>query len=196
MKKKSVSLMALAILFTTVSFAQGLHFGIKGGVNLNKVDGKSFAQEFKHGYSLGAFSEINFSPKVGIQPEVMWNQTNTKTSTEFKDIYNEGISELKDVKLNYLSIPILLNLRPSKLLTFQVGPQFGILLNTDQGLLQNGKQAFKSGDFSMLGGVQLNIASFKIGGRYAVGLNNINDIDNQDRWKNQQWQLYVGFRII
>lgn len=196
MKKKSVSLMALAILFTTVSFAQGLHFGIKGGVNLNKIDGKSFSEEFKHGYNLGGFAEINFSNKIGIQPEVMWNQTNTQTSTEFKDIYDEGVSELKDVKLNYLSIPILLNLRASKLLTFQVGPQFGILLNKDQGLLENGKQAFKTGDFSMLGGVQLNIASFKVGGRYAIGLNNINDIDNQDKWKNQQWQLYIGFRII
>ena len=97
---------------------------------------------------------------------------------------------------HYLSIPVLLNFSPSKTVTFQAGPQFGILLNKDQDLLENGKQAFKSGDLSMLGGVQLNLGGFKVGGRYAVGLSNINDIDNQDQWKSRSWQLYVGFRLL
>ncbi len=48
----------------------------------------------------------------------------------------------------------------------------------------------------MLGGVQLNLGSAKVGGRYVVGLNNINDIDNRDEWKNQGFQLYVGFRLL
>lgn len=196
MKTKLFAFFALAILFSSASFAQGFHFGLKGGANLDKIQGESFKDEFKHGYHLGGFAEINFSKKVGIQPEVLWNQTNTQTSQRFSDIYNDGMGELKDVKLNYLSIPILLNISPSRLLTFQAGPQFGILLNKDQGLLENGKQAFKSGDFSMLGGVQLNLGGFKVGGRYRVGLANINDIDNQDKWKNQGWQLYVGFRLL
>ncbi|HEU4608394.1 MAG TPA: outer membrane beta-barrel protein, partial [Chitinophagaceae bacterium] len=105
-------------------------------------------------------------------------------------------SELKDVKLDYLSIPILLSYRPSKLISFQAGPQFGILLNQDKNLVQNGGEAFKNGDLSLLGGVQLNIGGIRLGGRYAVGLNNINDISNQDEWKNQGFQLYAGFRIL
>ncbi len=196
MKTRSLLLIAFALVISTATFAQGFHLGIKGGVNLNKIEGKSFKQEFNHGYNLGGFAEINFSPKLGIQPEVLWNQTNTKTSDQFSDIYDEGTAELKDVKLNYLTIPVLLNFSPSKTVTFQAGPQFGILLNQDKDLLQNGKEAFKSGDFSMLGGVQLNLGSFKVGGRYAVGLNNINDIDNQDEWKSRAWQLYVGFRLL
>jgi hypothetical protein len=28
-----------------------------------------------------------------------------------------------------------------------------------------------------------------------VGLNNINDIDNRDKWKNQSIQLGVGFTL-
>jgi hypothetical protein len=47
----------------------------------------------------------------------------------------------------------------------------------------------------MLGGLQLNISKLKIYGRYAVGLSNINDIDNQDKWKNQTIQLGVGFAL-
>ncbi len=193
---KAFTLLAVAVLITTFSHAQGFHLGIKGGANLVKMEGKSFKQGFESGYNLGGFAEINFSKKLGIQPEVLWNQTNTRTSEQFGDLYDEGFSELKDVKLNYLSIPVLLNFSPSKTVTFQAGPQFGILLNKDQDLLENGKQAFKSGDLSMLGGVQLNLGGFKVGGRYAVGLSNINDIDNQDQWKSRSWQLYVGFRLL
>jgi hypothetical protein len=193
---KPFSLLLVAIAFSTFTFAQGFHVGVKGGVNMYRIEGKSFSEEFRHSYNAGLFTEINFSPKVGIQPEIMWNQAQTQTSTRFKDIYNDGIGELKGVTLNYLSIPVLLNLSPSRLITFQAGPQFGVLINKDQNLLQNGKNAFKSGDLSMLGGVQLNLGGFKLGGRYAVGLTNINDIDNQDKWRNQGFQLYAGFRLL
>lgn len=193
---RPVLLLAFALATCTFTFAQGFHVGLKGGVNMYKIDGKSFSEEFTHGYNAGLFTEINFSRKVGIQPEIMWNQSQTRTSTHFKDMYNDGVSELKGVTLNYLSIPILLNLSPSRFITFQAGPQFGILMNKDQGLLQNGKNAFKTGDLSMLGGVQLNLGGIKVGGRYSVGLTNINDIDNQDKWKNQGFQLYAGFRLL
>jgi hypothetical protein len=82
------------------------------------------------------------------------------------------------------------------LVTFQAGPQFGILINKDNDLFENGKNAFKNGDFSMLGGIQINIANFKIGGRYFIGLNDINDIDNNESWKNQGFQLSLGLRIL
>ncbi|HEY0679116.1 MAG TPA: porin family protein [Chitinophagaceae bacterium] len=193
---RKISLLVLATTLTTLSFAQGFHMGVKGGANVFKIDGKSFEEEFRHGYNLGAFAEINFNKKWGIQPEVMWNQTNTRTSSDFNEIYPHGISDVKDVKLNYLSIPILLTYRPIKPLSLQLGPQVGILMDQDKNLLDNGKDAFKKGDFALVGGAQLNIAAFKIGARYAVGLNNINDIDNQDKWKNQGFQAYVGFRIF
>ena len=198
MKKfiKPLSLLVFAIAISTFSFAQGFHVGLKGGANMYKIDSKSFSEEFKHGYNAGLFAEINFSKHIGIQPEILWNQAQTRTSTRFKDMYDQGVSELKGVTLNYLSIPVLLNVSPSRLLTFQAGPQFGVLINKDQNLLQNGKSAFKSGDLSMLGGLQLNLGGFKLGGRYTVGLTNINDIDNQDKWKNQGFQLYAGFRLL
>jgi hypothetical protein len=139
---------------------------------------------------------VRVSDKWHIQPEVLWNQYNTKTADNFDDIYSGGMNNLKNVKLNYLSIPILLDYSPTRFFTLQAGPQFGILTNGDQTLIQNGKEAFKTGDFSMLGGVQLNIANFKLSGRYNVGLRNINDIDNRDKWKNQGWQISVGMRII
>lgn len=81
------------------------------------------------------------------------------------------------------------------ILTLNVGPQFGILLNQDKTLLQNGESAFKSGDFSMVAGGQLNFKFLRIYGRYNIGLQNINDIDNKDKWTNQQIQLGLGLRF-
>lgn len=195
MKLKSLALLTIASVLATGSFAQGFHVGVKAGANLFKVDGTSMDNEFTFGYNLGGFAELNFSDKVGIQPEVMWNQTNYRTGHNFSDIYPQGTDDVKG-KLNYLSIPILLNYSPVKFFTLQAGPQFGILINQDKTLLKNGQDAFKNGDFSMLGGVQLNIGALKLGGRYVVGLANINDIDNKEKWKNQGFQVFIGTRIL
>jgi hypothetical protein len=199
MKLRSLVLLTIASALTTASFAQGggggFHVGAKAGANIFKVDGSSMKDEFIFGYNVGAFAEINFTKEIGIQPEVMWNQTNFRTGARFNDIYPEGVNDVKG-KLNYLSIPILFSYTPAKIISFQLGPQFGVLLNQDKSLVKNGEEAFKKGDFSALGGVQLNIGGVKIGGRYVIGLTNINDIDNKEKWKNQGFQVYLGTRFL
>jgi hypothetical protein len=199
MKLKSLALLTIASTLTSLTFAQkgggSFHVGAKAGANIFKLDGTSMKDEFNFGYNVGAFAEINFSKKVGIQPEVMWNQTNYRTGTRFSDIYPQGVNDVKG-KLNYLSIPVLFSYSPAKIISFQLGPQFGLLLNQDKSLVKNGEDAFKKGDFSALGGVQLNIGGLKVGGRYVIGLANINDIDNKEKWKNQGFQVYIGTRFL
>lgn len=197
MKTKSLLLSAMLLAASVISFAQRTPFlqaGVKAGVNITKIDGKSFNDEFKYGYSVGAFLAVKVGEKWQIQPEVLLNQYNTKTASTFDTLY-KGIS-FKNVSLNYICIPVLLNYSPTRFFTLQAGPQFGILKDKSAGLFDNGKNAFKNGDLSMLGGVQLNIANFKISGRYVIGLSNINDIDSKDKWRSQGYQLSVGLRIL
>ena len=104
-------------------------------------------------------------------------------------------SDQTKVKLNYLTIPLLLDYKFLGPIHLQAGPQFGILMNQDKNFLQNGEAAFKSGDFSMALGAQVKIAQFRFTGRYLIGLNNINDIDNQDKWRNEVIQLSVGIAL-
>jgi len=78
----------------------------------------------------------------------------------------------------------------------QAGPQFGILLNQDRHLVESGKDAFKKGDFSLVGGAQLNIANIVVGGRYVIGLTDIKDLPEGNKWKNQGFQVYAGFRFF
>jgi hypothetical protein len=69
-------------------------------------------------------------------------------------------------------------------------------MSKNESLLQNGKNAFKSGDFSVLAGLQLQVLKFRIYGRYAVGLSNLNDIDKMDSWKSQSIQIGIGVAIF
>jgi hypothetical protein len=193
----SFALMGVAVMHGQ---AQGFHIGVKAGANIFKVDNQSFDQSFQFGYNIGAFAELNFTKHFGIQPEVMWNQTNYRTGDHFDAIFPGNPNDVKG-KLNYLSIPILLSFRPVKLISIQVGPQFGILMSGDQTLVQNGQNAFKKGDFSMVGGAQLNLAGFKLGARYVIGLTDVRDLQNGSAtdlgtWKNQGFQVYAGFRIF
>ena len=87
MKRKAFVLFVPLLLLLHQSRAQGFHLGIKAGANLFKVNGESFNQEFQFGYVVGAFSEINFTPNWGIQPEMLFSQTNYRTGTKFSDIY-------------------------------------------------------------------------------------------------------------
>ena len=47
----------------------------------------------------------------------------------------------------------------------------------------------------MIGGAQLNFKYMRIYGRYAIGLNNINDLSESNKWKSQQIQLGLGFKF-
>jgi Outer membrane protein beta-barrel domain len=193
MKTKLLALV-LSVMIFSAAHSQGFHLGIKGGANINKLTGKSFNDEFSFGYHLGGFAEIGLGKKFSVQPEVVFNQFKQDTTSRFSDVYK--LNDVSKIKLNYLSIPILLNYRVSDFLSLQAGPQFGILMDQNAKLIQNGKDAFKKGDFSMLGGVQLKFSSVRIYGRYALGLSNLNDVDNQEKWKSQSFQIGIGLAIL
>lgn len=194
MKKLFFAVAALALAVITAQ-AQGVRLGAKLGANLNKVSGKSFSEEFDLSYHVGGFVEIDLNKKWGLQPEVYFNQATATRTSGFNSIYSANPNANTDIKLNYLSIPILLRYNLGNVVTLQAGPQFSVLMNNDRTLLQNGAEAFKTGDFAMAGGVTVNLKMLRVYGRYNIGLSNINDIDDRDEWKNQQLQLGLGLRL-
>ena len=196
MKAKFLLPLFAAVFFSSALMAQ-FHIGIKGGTNITKLDGSSFKDKFAYAYHIGGFAEIGLGAKFGIQPEVLFNQYSSTVDSSFNHIYQDVFtSGQSTLKLNYLSVPILLNYKLiGNFLSLQAGPQFSILMKQEKTLLQNGADAFKNGDFSMLGGVQLKLSAIRITGRYFIGLSNINDIDNQDKWKNQGFQVSFGLAL-
>ena len=174
-------------------------WGFKGGLNLNKIEGESFKNEFNYNYFLGGFMQINITRKFGIQPELNFVQTSAEQSDDITVIYDDLFlgGNQKKAKLDYLKLAGLLNidLGPSQRVKLQLGPQWGLLLSEAVDSLKSPQDVFKKSEFSVLGGIMLQLPLIHIGTRYEIGLTNINGIDNQDQWKSQAWQFFVGITL-
>ncbi|QES87790.1 porin family protein [Rhizosphaericola mali] len=185
--------------------AQDIHFGIKAGPEFGKVDGKSLTSAYKAGYQAGAFAEIRFD-KWGIQPEVLFSQTNTETK-DGNALSQVGASALipnVKAKLNYLSVPVLVNLKIINILDFQVGPQFNVSTSKEHGLSNEVKSAFKSGEVDAAAGFQLRVAKFRAYARYNIGLTGVKSSATEDNtntndgstWRRQAFQFGIGYAIF
>ncbi len=189
--KKIILVFSTILLINFSTTAQDANVGIKAGTNFTKIDGQSFSDGYKMSFQGGLFMELDFNKKIGIQPEFLYSQTKSENATG-APIYTFQNS---DVNLNYLTIPILFRYKIAKVLVLNVGPQYSFLLNKSDNKLTLGSEPFKGADFAMIGGAQLNFKYMRIYGRYAIGLNNLNDLSETNKWKSQQIQLGVGFKF-
>jgi hypothetical protein len=170
--------------------------GAKAGVNINKIKGQSYKQGFSYDYLLGGFMQFNFSNKLGLQPEVNFTQSSSRFTDDATDVYDDLFAGggQKNVKLNYIKVPVLLNINigPSKRIKLQVGPQVGGVLKEKVDSLNGNTNLFKKSDWSAVGGLWIQIPLINLGARYELGLTNINNIDNRQKWKSQGFTLFAG----
>jgi len=198
----------LLIAATTTAFGQARNFdpnadhenffriGAKAGVNINKIGGQAYKEGFNYNYLLGIFMQFNFSKTFGLQPELNFVQSSAEftnsTSTIYDDLFLDGSQ--KKATLNYLKVPLLLNINvgPSKRVKLQVGPQYGNALSQTVDSLKTNAHIFKTADWSAVGGLWLQIPFINLGARYEIGLSNLNDVDNQQKWKSQAFTIFAG----
>ena len=192
--KKIIPIIICLFCVTKITVAQSFHVGIKAGANLQKIDGVPFKDKFTFGYQAGAFATVGLTSKISLQPEVLFSSVNADTATQFSTVY--GFKQVDKIQLNYLDIPVLLNIKPAPFLTIQAGPQFSVLLDKNKSLLKNGETAFKEGSIAAVAGLQLKFSKINIYGRYVVGLNNLNDVNTADEWKSRNIQVGIGFNIF
>ncbi len=171
-------------------------FGAKAGVNINKITGQSYKSGFNYNYQLGGFMQFNFSNRFGLQPEVNFVQSSSEFTNDASDVYNDIFRDgsQKTAKLNYLEIPLLLNINigESKHVKFQIGPAYGAALKQTVDSLKGNGNIYKNADWSAIGGFWIQLPLINLGARYKLGLSNINAIDNNQTWKNQAIQLFAG----
>lgn len=201
-------LIAFLILLSVSAFSQKkfdknadhenfFRIGAKGGVNINKITGQSYKSGFNYNYLLGAFMQFNFSKTFGLQPEINFVQSSSEFSNDASTVYDDLFynGSQRKAKLNYLKVPLLLNINvgPSKRVKLQLGPQVGGLLKQSVDSLKNNVDIFKKGDWSAVGGLWIQIPFINLGARYEIGLTNLNNIDNSEKWKSQAFTIFAGF---
>jgi hypothetical protein len=194
MLKKYLCCFFAFIFLSTVAFSQGLHIGAKGGTDIQKIDGNNFNSKFAFGYHFGGFVQFKLSSTFAIQPELYYSEVNFDTANNFSQTYQS--IDISKIKFGYLNLPILLNINLSKKFALQAGPRFGILSKSNLSVKDQAKDAIKSGDIAMVGGVQIKLSSLYVYGRYQVGLNNINDAISSDKWKSQSLHIGVALKLF
>lgn len=204
--KKILIFALLSLFFVPLAQAQ---FGVKGGLNVAELAGRDGeSSSYKAFYHVGIFYQAKLIGPLAIQPEVQYSVAGGNLKSAFTD-YNS--------QLHYLTVPILAKLTVGPVFV-EAGPQFGVLLSANQsgnmqvGFTADGMPAygnesrpatssFKRGDFSVVGGVGLKLASgFSLGGRLVAGLNDINDAKNlsginDPRLQNRVFQLYAALQF-
>jgi hypothetical protein len=185
----------LMVLLLFCSIAAQAQFGIKGGATFGKIAGESFSNKFNFGFHAGVYADIRLAGDFGLQPEILFNQVSASVQTGLTvdDLLNQG----KKGNLDYVSVPVLLRFSHYKLFSLQAGPQFSVLMNPHNSLVQNGKDFFNKSDLSLALGAELHPGkAFRIYGRYNIGLSNIGDITSSSKWTGQQIQAGIGINLL
>lgn len=185
MKKIIIVAVVLAAFSSPAMAQKGFHLIAKGGLNYGKISGNSFASKDNATYHAGGSFEIDFNKKFGIQPEML-----------FSKYTSNGNTNNTSATLNYLSIPLLLRLNLTKTFTLNVGPEYSILMNSNNTVVTNANDAFKTGNFAMVAGFSLNLKTLRLYGRYNAGMSDINDVNNQGKWKSEAIQVGVGLKVF
>lgn len=113
---------------------QPVRFGIKAGGNSAYFSEQKFGINTQQlGFHAGAFVNIPLSKHFSLQPEVLYNQMGAKdviSSTETDNgVTNVKTKEEGRVKMNYISVPLMLQMRPTEKFYVEAGPEFSYFIN-------------------------------------------------------------------
>jgi hypothetical protein len=188
---KKVIIIPFILFACGIVSAQTFQFGPKAGVNISNFSSGNYNSNTLVGFHLGGFLSFGLGKTFAIQPEVLFSTQGSKI--------DDVNSNVKELKTNYLNIPVLLQARMPGGLYLETGPQAGILLTakTDD---QSIKQLYNSLDWSWAFGIGIRSKfGLGIGARYNLGLNKIRNSDNtttvEPDGKNSVIQLGLFFAI-
>ena len=163
--------------------------GIKGGYNLAAVsfDGDGETEQ-RHGFHIGFYGESFISESFSIQPELLYSQQGYKITNS---------SGTFTQKLDYINLPIMLKVYPTKNFFLEAGPQIGLAVSHKEEYdgLFSGSQQYDPTNFdwglNVVGGFKTD-SGISLGVRYHLGLG---DLYDEGKAQNRVLQFSVGFDL-
>ncbi|MCX2743971.1 porin family protein [Mangrovivirga sp. M17] len=188
-------LTGIIFLFATViSFqgkAQDIGIGVKGGMNFATIE-SSTSFDNRTGYQVGAFFRFGNSSRLAVQTEVLYN-------TKGAEFQNE------EIKLDYLSVPVLVKFGVVGPLYIEAGPQISFLTNSVREIESGNNESLdnflKSSEWALVAGLGADIGRFQLSARYDWGISEIQDglhfedLYADDSFKNSTFTLSLGFQL-
>ncbi|MCW3086200.1 MAG: hypothetical protein JWP12_3566 [Bacteroidetes bacterium] len=214
MKKLTILIAALLLSLTASLKAQDendsrgkFHIGLKAGANYSNVydeQGDNFHAHAKFGFVGGGFIQIPIGKYIGIHPEILFSQ---KGYQGYGNVNDPNTSYTYYRTTNFLDIPLLLAIKPSRHFTILAGPQYSYLMSQSDVFTGNNTASYQEQDFrndnlrkNILAGVvgfDINAGGFVFGGRYGFDLQNNNGdgTSTVPRYKNVWLQGTLGYRF-
>ncbi|WP_299222664.1 porin family protein [uncultured Aquimarina sp.] len=180
-------LFVFALLIGTITInAQESRYGIRIGANLSSISSDDITGDLdksRIGVVVGFLADFALTEKLRLQPEFQYSGQGNKD---------------KDLRVNYLQVPILLKYNITDLFNVQLGPQAGIKIwewEDNQANIVD----FGTFDFAAVAGIGVNVTdNFFVDLRYAFGLSNVFDEDGSSidiDGNSRNIQLSVGYRL-
>ena len=202
MKKTIVSMVVMAMFAVMSANAQGIAFGVKGGVNGTKmsIDNDAVKSESGIGFFVGPTLKIDLLPFIGVQGAVLYEQANSKVDGE--KIKRQSIIVPIDACVN-----IKFNEESGLYLT--TGPQLGFNVGEDD-FTWNESSSYKStfqmkkSMFNWNFGVGVMLTKhIEVGAVYSLGISKTDELEaeidkakannNELKPKSSSWQISATF---
>jgi hypothetical protein len=173
----SVLMVAVALMMAAPAQAQLIKFGVKGGLNMTKLDAEGLKSDNSTGFFIGPMAEFTLPiVGLGIDGAVMFSQ---RGKDEFKQ---QG-----------LEIPV--NLKFS----FGLGSMLGAYVAAGPDFFYNFKDLKVEGGEAKKAQVALNLGAgvkllrkLQVGLNYQIPMGNSFEIENVDI-KNKTWQVSLAY---
>jgi len=167
--------------------------GILGAANFSKFKTKNDNPTIDYGsnvgWSAGGWLNLPLSRSFSIEPQLLYSMYEYETSSTSPVI-------LRDGKISYISLPILLKVDLGTKFAITAGPQFDFVSSVHDNTNVAQKSDFKSSSFSLFGGIEIfphdRVSFF---GRYIAGLNDMENRTNHPAVEYRNQNLQVGLKL-
>ncbi|EAQ49018.1 MULTISPECIES: porin family protein [Leeuwenhoekiella] len=191
-------LLGIFLLASISTFAQGVRYGAKMGMNFSTLDGDAFENSStRYGFAAGIFAEIPLGSAFQFQPELLYSGQGIKPNTGPEGNFGFDVNGVPErpfderAELDYIQLPLLIKKNFGKF-NIHLGPQVGIAVWNSY---NNG--IYKNFDYSGIGGIGVQIFDFlALEARYSVGFRNVIEPNNQNiEGTNQYFALMASYRL-
>ncbi|MBO4718306.1 MAG: PorT family protein [Prevotella sp.] len=198
MKRTIVSMVVMAMFAVMPASAQGIAFGVKGGVNGTKmsIDNDAVKSETGIGFFVGPTLKIDILPFFGVQGALLYEQANSKVNGE--KIKRQSVIVPIDARLN-------LKFNEDAGIYLTTGPQLGFNVG-DNDFTWNEASSYKStfqmkkSMFNWNFGVGAMLTKHvEVGAVYSLGISKTGELEaeidkakannNEIKPKSSTWQI-------
>ncbi|MBS0032318.1 porin family protein [Chitinophaga sp. 22321] len=174
------------------SFTQGLlqrlEFGLKAGASYSNFTDANFPTDPLVGFHAGGTVAFKITKNFLVQEDFLFSSQGAKS---MGDAFGKG-----DIKLYYISVPLLLKYRTNMGFYVEAGAQAGFKVREDIGGVTD-REFFKKTDIAAVGGIGYQSKmGLGIGARYIYGLSSVGNFEAsgiKNDFKNNNAQVSVFY---